>query len=163
METYSQEHIMELDTEINEDNLYYEPEEEETPKAYAKYSNEWKRQNKIPVDAFYSVMKLGFQPSEEVLRMLIGNKGCYFIKTTQLSGVYFIWNDRANFPDEIEIYGPDERSIEDCKSRIWKRCFGIIDRLITSKKSVSQSEYEWASTNYHFFKNLPHDCIVYNM
>lgn len=132
---------------------------EEVVQVPPMYSNEWRAFYNIPRDCHYSVLKLKFAPSAEVLRTFIGKKGCYFIKTTEEAGVYFIWHSK-DFPNEIEIWGPNDEAIDKAKTRLWVRLFTIIDRMITSNRPVSQEEYQWASENYVFFKNLPKGMII---
>ena len=57
----------------------------------------------------------------DVMKQVIGRRGCYFIRTTQECDLDFIWHDRLN--NKIEFWGPKKsigRAVKVIKSRIRK-------------------------------------------
>ena len=47
--------------------------------------------------------------NSDILKQVIGAKGCYFIKTTQTYDLDFVWHNTAT--KGIEFWGPNKNSI----------------------------------------------------
>ena len=67
------------------------------------------------------VFKLNAPDDPDVMKQVIGRRGCYFIRTTQECDLDFIWHDRLN--NIIEFWGPKKSigyGVNVIKSRIQK-------------------------------------------
>ena len=76
------------------------------------------------------VYKYEAPEDSDVMKQVIGRKGCYFIRTTQECDLDFIWHDRLN--NKIEFWGPKE-SISRAVSVITSRIKKIKSHLFESK------------------------------
>ena len=72
----------------------------------------------------------------DILRQVIGRKGCYFIKTTKLCNIDFIWHDREQ--QLIEFWGPMD-NIQQAKDQINIRITKITDKKNNYNSSTNNT------------------------